>query len=117
MAILRIVVVKMILKGICNIMSKKQTVEISTIVVLAIIFIGSLCALIFILKLAHQQDIADAQNLRTKMEYAYFEGQKDALSGRIRVRKSTADPTKWVRTDSAWDTDINDILKTKKEER
>lgn len=46
--------------------------------------------------------------IREKMEYAYFEGQKDALNGRIRVEKIS--DTSWIWIESPWDSGKPPIL-------
>jgi hypothetical protein len=40
-------------------------------------------------------------NIQSKMEYAYYEGQKDAIEGKIRIKKISDSQYVWIK--SPWD--------------
>lgn len=46
--------------------------------------------------------------IQEKMEWAYYEGQKDAIQGRIRIEKNT--DTSWIWIESPWDGGREPIL-------
>lgn len=46
-------------------------------------------------------NIVDTDKVKTAFEEAYFEGQKDALNGDVRIRKNG--DSCWIWTKSCWD--------------
>lgn len=77
--------------------------------VVSLFIIGTMISFLFItgfrLINSNQQFTFDEQKLdeiiRQKMEIAYFEGQKDAINGDIRIEKNT--DTSWIWIESPWD--------------
>lgn len=77
--------------------------------VVSLFIIGTMISFLFITGFriinSKQQFTVDEQKLdeiiQQKMEYAYFEGQKDAINGNIRIEKNT--DTSWIWIESPWD--------------
>lgn len=50
---------------------------------------------------SYNYDVIDIDKVKSGFEEAYFEGQKDALEGDIRIRKNSDGC--WIWTKSCWD--------------
>ena len=65
---------------------------------LGISFYALLCTVILC---GCNYNIVDTDKVKTAFEEAYFEGQKDALNGDVRIRKNG--DSCWIWTKSCWD--------------
>lgn len=68
-----------------------NTFAFAFVLLVAIIFCG--CNYIVV--------VVDIDEMKTAFEQAYFEGQKDALEGDVRIRKNN--DSCWIWTKSCWD--------------
>ena len=64
--------------------------------VVSLFIIGTMISFLFTVDKQKLDEI-----IQQKMEYAYFEGQKDAINGDIRIEKNT--DTSWIWVESPWD--------------